>query len=74
MEFLTKSKPKKAFFTKNRGVRVVFAALLLVGGVVGCILPFAPGIPLLLLGGYLLNPSWFKQKIQTVKSKRSNKK
>lgn len=60
---------RKKFHFKNPILRIGSAVFLLILGVLGCILPLAPGIPFLLAALYLFYPKWFKERARWVKRK-----
>ncbi len=65
----SKWKEKSQIFFKNKWLRTCAAAVFLIIGVLGCLLPFFPGIPFLLYALYLINPTWFNQMFTKVKTK-----
>lgn len=56
---------------RKKGIRLVSAIMLLSLGVLGCIIPIIPGIPLLLVGIYLLSPEKFHYWFHRLKCKCS---
>jgi uncharacterized membrane protein YbaN (DUF454 family) len=53
----------------KRVLQIVWASFLIIIGFVGMILPFAPGIPFLLLGLYFLWPEWYKKSYVKIRAK-----
>jgi len=66
------SKKKLKFIPKNRWIRILAAIFFFLLGIIGCLLPFAPGIPFLLYGIYLFNPEWLSKKAKWMKKKINN--
>ncbi len=48
---------------ENPVIRIVAATLLIIAGILGLVLPLAPGVALILGGFYLINPKWVKVKV-----------
>jgi uncharacterized protein YqgC (DUF456 family) len=48
---------------ENPVIRMAAATLLIIAGILGLVLPLAPGIALIVGGLYLINPKWVKGKI-----------
>lgn len=68
--FLKKDDYIRYMHKKGKKALRLFSALSLIGlGIVGCIFPILPGIPILLVGIYLINPQKFKKWALKIKSK-----
>lgn len=60
-------KIRRSRFFNNPYIRMTIAIISLIIGILGLILPIAPGIPFLLFGLYLINPIWYRKIYEKIK-------